>query len=283
MRAAGNTARRMLASGHRRGLNLPWPRDRRDAQSRSTEIHLAKKAKTTKKTAAAGSSRRPAKAGPTKAGPAKASPAKAAAKPAAKAAKKVARKKLPVPMKKKVAAARGNAPKAASGMRRRIGQLAQTGAANAAETAPMTTAAGLGVDAAGDGLTDQQRAARAFAVEAARMLADDKCTDVVVLDVRGMNSLADYIVVATGTSDRQMRFCAINLKDKAEAMGHGVARANEDERTTWVVLDCMDVVVHIFEPNTRAHYDIENMWADAVKVDWARAAGTRPPGLARKG
>ncbi|MFN8728732.1 MAG: RsfS/YbeB/iojap family protein [Planctomyces sp.] len=49
------------------------------------------------------------------------------------------------------------------------------------------------------------------------------------------------------------------------------------------MLDCMDVVVHIFEPNTRAHYDIENMWADAVKVDWARAAGTRPPGLARKG
>lgn len=290
MRAAGNTARRMLASGHRRGLNLPWPRDRRDAQSRSTEIHLAKKAKTTKKTAAAGSARRPAKAGPTKAGPAKASPAKAAAKPAkpatkaaTKAAKKVARKKLPVPMKKKVAAARGKAPKAASGMRRRIGQRAQTGAANAAATAPMMTAAGVGVDAAGDGLTDQQRAARAFAVEAARMLADDKCTDVVVLDVRGMNSLADYIVVATGTSDRQMRFCAINLKDKAEAMGHGVARANEDERTTWVVLDCMDVVVHIFEPNTRAHYDIENMWADAVKVDWARAAGTRPPGLARKG
>ncbi|MFN9133838.1 MAG: ribosome silencing factor, partial [Phycisphaerales bacterium] len=160
----------------------------------------------------------------------------------------------------------------------------------AAETAPMTTAAGGGegpaadaAGAAGDGLTDQQRAARAFAIEAARMLADDKCTDVVVLDVRGMNSLADYIVVATGTSDRQMRFCAINLKDKAEAMGHGVARANEDERTTWVVLDCMDVVVHIFEPNTRAHYDIENMWADAVKVDWARAAGTRPPGLARKG
>ncbi|MFO0081978.1 MAG: hypothetical protein ACK55O_05100, partial [Phycisphaerales bacterium] len=95
---------------------------------------MAKKAKTTKKTAAAGSSRRPAKAGPTKAGPAKASPAKAAAKPAArpatkpaaKAAKKVARKKLPVPMKKKVAAARGKAPKAASGMRRRIGQRAQT-------------------------------------------------------------------------------------------------------------------------------------------------------------
>lgn len=250
---------------------------------------MAKKAKTTKKTAAAGSARRPTKAGPSKASPAKTSPTKAAAKaakPATKAAKKVARKKLPVPMKKKVAAARGKAPKAASGMRRRIGQRAQTGAANAAETAPMMTAAGVGVDAAGaagDGLTDQQRAARAFAIETARMLADDKCTDVVVLDVRGMNSLADYIVVATGTSDRQMRFCAINLKDKAEAMGHGVARANEDDRTTWVVLDCMDVVVHIFEPNTRAHYDIENMWADAVKVDWARAAGTRPPGLARKG
>jgi ribosome-associated protein len=209
--------------------------------------------------------------------------AAAGVKAGAKASKKVARKKVPVPAKKKVAAARGKGPKTANAARRRLGTKALANAGAVMSTAGAGGAAGAGAERVGEALTAQQRAARTFAIEAAQMLADDKCTDVVVLDVRGMNSLADYIVVATGTSDRQMRFCALNLKDKAEAMGHGVARKNEDERTTWVVLDCMDVVVHIFEPNTRAHYDIENMWADALKVEWARAAGTRPPGLARRG
>ena len=113
-------------------------------------------------------------------------------------------------------------------------------------------------------------ATRAFAIEAARLLADDKCEDVVVLDVQGLSQVCDYILVASGTSDRQMRGAADDVKKLAEATGNAVFRHSVDERTTWYVLDCVHVVVHIFEPNARAHYDLELLWGDAPRLAWQR-------------
>ncbi|MBC7835318.1 MAG: ribosome silencing factor [Phycisphaerales bacterium] len=111
---------------------------------------------------------------------------------------------------------------------------------------------------------------RVFAIDAARLLADDKCEDVVLLDVQGLSQICDYIVVATGTSDRQMRGSADDVKKLAETTDNGVFRHSVDERTTWYVLDCVHVVVHIFEPNARAHYDLELLWGDAPRVEWQR-------------
>ena len=108
------------------------------------------------------------------------------------------------------------------------------------------------------------------AIEVARSLSDDKCEDVVVLDVTGLSHVTDFVVIASGTSDRQMRSAATNAADVSERHGCGVYRRSDDDRTTWIVLDCVDVVVHVFEPNTRAHYDLEMMWGDAPRVDWER-------------
>ncbi|MCW5765191.1 MAG: ribosome silencing factor [Phycisphaeraceae bacterium] len=118
----------------------------------------------------------------------------------------------------------------------------------------------------------------ALARAAARALLEDKCTDVVVIDVRGSSQVADYIVVASGTSDRQMRTAAEGVKKAASALGDQVVRSNLDERTTWVVLDLVDVMVHIFEPNTRAFYDLEMLWGDAPRLD---LSGGEPAGRAR--
>lgn len=109
-----------------------------------------------------------------------------------------------------------------------------------------------------------------FAIDAARLLADDKCEEVVLLDVRNLSQVCDYIVVASGTSDRQMASAAEDVKKMAEETGHAVFRSNRDARTAWVVLDCVDVVVHVFEPQMRAHYDIEMLWGDAPHVEWRR-------------
>src|SRR5688572_6969140 len=97
-------------------------------------------------------------------------------------------------------------------------------------------------------------AARAFAIEAARLLKDDRCEDITVLDVSGVSQITDFIVIASGTSDRQMRSSADDVKKLAESSGYGVFRHSVDARTTWYVLDCVDVVTHIFEPATRLHY-----------------------------
>lgn len=110
-----------------------------------------------------------------------------------------------------------------------------------------------------------------MAIAIARALHDDKCTDVQVLDVSGLSSVSDYIVLASGTSDRQMHAASKNAAEVAEKMGYPPYRRSVDDRTTWVVLDCIDVIAHVFEPNTRAHYDLEMLWGDAGRVAWERA------------
>jgi ribosome-associated protein len=113
-------------------------------------------------------------------------------------------------------------------------------------------------------------ATRAFAIDVARMLADDRCEDVQVLDVTGLSQVSDFIIIASGTSDRQMRSAGDDAEKVGETHGWKSFRRHDDERTTWIVVDFVDVVVHVFEPNTRAHYDLEMLWADAPRIEWER-------------
>lgn len=117
--------------------------------------------------------------------------------------------------------------------------------------------------------------ARDFAAEAARLLADDKCEDVVLLDVRDLSQVTDYIVIGSGTSERQMRSALTHVKDLGRDRGHAVFRSSDDERGTWLLADLVDVVVHVFEPNTRAHYDLEMLWGDAPRLEWQRTEAPR--------
>lgn len=112
--------------------------------------------------------------------------------------------------------------------------------------------------------------AETFAIEAARCMGDDKCTDVVVLDVRGKNPMTDFLVVGSGTSDRQMRAVLHHIQELGETLGYQAVRSTSDERATWLLADFMNVIVHLFEPNTRAHYDLEMMWGDTARIEWER-------------
>jgi ribosome-associated protein len=113
-------------------------------------------------------------------------------------------------------------------------------------------------------------ATRALAIEAARLASDDKCEDILLLDVRGICQVADYLLICSGSSDRQMRTTADEIGDLAEQHGYPPYHRSIDDRTTWIVVDCVDIVVHIFEPNTRSHYDLEMLWNDAPRVEWER-------------
>jgi ribosome-associated protein len=109
-----------------------------------------------------------------------------------------------------------------------------------------------------------------FALEAARLLHDDKCVDVVLLDVRAKSMVCDYIVIGSGSSDRQMRSVLDHAQELGKTRGFSAFHTNADERATWLLADMVDVVIHLFEPNTRAHYDLEMLWGDAPRVDWER-------------
>ena len=110
-----------------------------------------------------------------------------------------------------------------------------------------------------------------LAIEIARLFHDDKCTEVVVLDVRGMSPLTDYLVVGSGTSERQMASVLDHAVEIVEKRGGRAFGVTKDAGTLWLIADFVDVVAHLFEPNTRAVYDLEMLWGDARRVEWERA------------
>lgn len=109
--------------------------------------------------------------------------------------------------------------------------------------------------------------AHALAAAFARSLLDDKCEHVVILDIADLTTVTTCLVIGSGTSDRQMQSALKNLKEVAETFGTAHARVSADDNATWLLADYIDVVVHLFEPNARAYYDLESMWADAPRVE----------------
>ena len=111
---------------------------------------------------------------------------------------------------------------------------------------------------------------REFVIEAAQLLVDRHCGDVIIFDVQGICQVTDYIIIDTGTSDRQIKSLGSELKVLAKE--RDIARMGDDvdQDTSWLVVDLVDVVVHLFEAATREHYDIEMMWDDAPQVEFAR-------------
>ena len=110
-----------------------------------------------------------------------------------------------------------------------------------------------------------------FSIELARLAADHKAYDVVVFDLRGRSSITDYCVICTGTSDRQMRAVADALGDFGRKVGQKPYGRDGYETATWILVDFVDVVVHVFDAEHRDYYDLELLWGDAPKLAWTRS------------
>lgn len=108
--------------------------------------------------------------------------------------------------------------------------------------------------------------ARSFAAAVARSLIDDKCEHVEILDVGDLTTVTACLVIGSGTSERQMRSALKNLDQTAARFGTRPLHISDDEQATWLLADFVDVVVHLFEPNARAYYDLESMWPDAPRL-----------------
>jgi ribosome-associated protein len=104
----------------------------------------------------------------------------------------------------------------------------------------------------------------------ARIAADNKARDIVVLDMRGITPLYDFFVLATGNSRRQIHTLAEEIDAALRVAGDSRLSIEGYEASRWVVQDYGDVVVHVFDPDTRDYYGIEELWADAPRVDWER-------------
>jgi ribosome-associated protein len=109
------------------------------------------------------------------------------------------------------------------------------------------------------------------AILCARVAEDNKGQDVTVLDMRGITSLYDFFVLASGVSRRQIHTITEEIDAAMRAEGEQRLSIEGFEASRWVVQDYGDIVVHVFDPETRAYYALEELWADARRVDWKRA------------
>lgn len=111
--------------------------------------------------------------------------------------------------------------------------------------------------------TDPQVKAK-WIVEAA---LDRKAERPIVLDMRRLTSYADTFVILTGRSNRQVRSIADSIVEKLEAEGEKPLGIEGLEDANWVLIDCNDAIVHVFDRETRAQYDLERLWRDAPRID----------------
>jgi ribosome-associated protein len=92
-------------------------------------------------------------------------------------------------------------------------------------------------------------------------LDEAKAENVVTIDIKEKSSLGDYMVIASGRSDRHVGAVAEQVQRKLKEEGHGKARIEGQTHCDWVVIDIGDIIVHVFRPEVREFYNLEKMWS----------------------
>lgn len=115
-------------------------------------------------------------------------------------------------------------------------------------------------------------AARAKAVLFAGALDELKARDIVLLDVRQFPLLAEYFVIGTGETKRHLRGLAGRVEETAAANGCSVHHAEGYDMARWILIDLHNVLVHIFDEETRAYYELERLWGDAPRLPFEPAS-----------
>jgi ribosome-associated protein len=93
-------------------------------------------------------------------------------------------------------------------------------------------------------------------------LEDVKAQELVVFDTEHLSSLFERVVVASGTSNRQTKALAANVRDKVREAGFGKPRIEGEDNGEWIIVDCGAVVVHIMQPTIRSYYNLEEIWGE---------------------
>jgi ribosome-associated protein len=102
----------------------------------------------------------------------------------------------------------------------------------------------------------------------ARIADEYRGRDTIVLDLTGVTAIFDFFVVTTAGSPRQMRAIADEVQRVLSLEGSKSLGTEGADSATWVLQDYGDIVLHVFTPAARSLYDLEHLWADAVRVDW---------------
>lgn len=107
-----------------------------------------------------------------------------------------------------------------------------------------------------------------LAKKAAAILDDKKADKINVIKIEDISSIADYFVIANGTSSTHVRALSDELEEKLKEEGVAPTRVEGYRSNSWVLLDYSSVVVHVFTGEAREFYDLDRLWADGIKMDW---------------
>ena len=94
-----------------------------------------------------------------------------------------------------------------------------------------------------------------------------KAEDIVVLDVEQLSSVAEHFLICSGSSDRQVRAIADAIAEELAQHGEKPRAMEGYQKGTWVLIDCADLIVHVFDDDTRRFYDLERLWYRAPHVE----------------
>ena len=100
-----------------------------------------------------------------------------------------------------------------------------------------------------------------------RFALEKKARDLVVLEVRELTSIADYFIICSGSSDRQVQSIAQGIEENLSETGHSLLSVEGANRGHWVLMDFSDVIVHIFYEPVREFYDLDGLWGHAPRVE----------------
>lgn len=109
----------------------------------------------------------------------------------------------------------------------------------------------------------------------AAQAADDKqAENIVILDMAGLTVMTDFFVICSGTSNVQVRAITTGIREQMAAEGLRPVRAEGDHNSRWVLLDYGGVVIHVFHHAEREFYDLERLWDEAPRLEWAPATSS---------
>lgn len=112
-------------------------------------------------------------------------------------------------------------------------------------------------------MADEIAGSRALAVDIADIIAETPAADTRVIDIHGLTPIADVFVICSGENERQLRAITRTITDEMAKSQIRPLRVEGDTTSGWILMDFGDVIVHVFDVDLRAFYDLEERWADA--------------------
>jgi len=122
-------------------------------------------------------------------------------------------------------------------------------------------------------ISNRELSSRDLASRSADLMLDKKAREVIIMDLRGLTSVTDFFVMGTGESDMQVKAIVDHLNEEIRSEDTKPFHIEGYDKLSWVLIDYIDVVAHVFLPETRDYYHLERLWADA-KVSEITDSGT---------